>query len=74
MNDSWTAPLSLDDGRVISGGAARNKRIAASGGMDSIIENIVRLALIQANAKLNQYGASNDNIINLDRHRHRKAV
>lgn len=34
--DSWCSPLELPDGRVITGGPAREVRIAARGGMDRI--------------------------------------
>ena len=34
--DSWCSQLELPDGRVISGGSAREARIAARGGMDRI--------------------------------------
>lgn len=34
--DSWCSPLELPNGRVISGCAAREARIAARGGMDRI--------------------------------------
>jgi hypothetical protein len=35
-SDSWCSQLELPDGRVISGGPAREARIAARGGMDRI--------------------------------------
>lgn len=42
MSDSWCTPVRAKTGVVVSGGAARNVRIAAAGGMDEIVENISR--------------------------------
>ena len=42
-------PLKRKGKPTISGGAARNVRIAESGGMDSIVANAVDFALNQAN-------------------------
>lgn len=36
MKDSWCKPVLAKTGSVVSGGAARNVRIAAAGGMDEI--------------------------------------
>ncbi|MDL2210478.1 hypothetical protein LJC26_06715 [Desulfovibrio sp. OttesenSCG-928-O18] len=41
MSDSWCGPLHYK-GKKISGGAARNARIANAGGMDEIIDEITR--------------------------------
>ena len=49
MHDSWCKKLKVD-GKTISGGAARNVRIARSGGMDNIITAAVKFALDRANA------------------------
>lgn len=42
--DSWCSPIRAPSGVVVSGGAARNVRIAAAGGMDEIIEVTAREA------------------------------
>ncbi|MEZ9804371.1 MULTISPECIES: hypothetical protein [Vibrio] len=47
--DKWCMPLKREGKSTISGGAARNVRIAESGGMDSIVANAVDFALNQAN-------------------------
>ncbi|WP_318517641.1 hypothetical protein [Photobacterium leiognathi] len=47
--DSWCMPLKRNGKPTISGGAARNVRIAESGGIDSIVANAVNFALNQAN-------------------------
>ena len=44
MIDSWCKPVLAKSGSVVSGGAARNVRIAASGGMDKIVENVATRA------------------------------
>lgn len=44
MNDSWCRPVRAKSGAVVSGGAARNVRIAASGGMDTIVEDVASRA------------------------------
>lgn len=49
MKDSWCTPLNLPDGRTIYGSAARNKRIAETGGMDRIIGEAVAFSLVRAN-------------------------
>jgi hypothetical protein len=41
MKDSWCGPVKAKTGNVVSGGAARNVRIAAGGGMDVILEEAV---------------------------------
>ncbi|MDN3441896.1 hypothetical protein QL898_09645 [Psychrobacter sp. APC 3279] len=47
--DKWCMPLERKGKSTISGGAARNVRIAESGGMDSIVANAVDFAFNQAN-------------------------
>ncbi|NGZ69084.1 hypothetical protein G6Z92_19475 [Vibrio aestuarianus subsp. cardii] len=47
--DKWCMPLKRKGKPTISGGAARNVRIAESGGMDNIISNAVEFALNRAN-------------------------
>lgn len=44
MKDSWCKPVKAKSGSVVSGGAARNVRIAASGGMDKIVETVATYA------------------------------
>lgn len=41
MNDSWCKKVRASTGNIVSGGAARNVRIAAAGGMDEILEDAV---------------------------------
>lgn len=48
-NDKWCKPLKRKGKPTISGGAARNVRIAESGGMDNIVSNAVEFALNRAN-------------------------
>ena len=48
MNDSWCQSVRAKTGSVVSGGAARNVRIAACGGMDSIVESVARSAAGEA--------------------------
>lgn len=48
MNDSWCRKTLAANGQPVSGGAARNVRIAARGGMDRIIERAVGTAVRQA--------------------------
>lgn len=48
MTDSWCKPIKSKHGNVVSGGAARNVRIAASGGMDQIIEEVAKEAAASA--------------------------
>lgn len=47
--DKWCMPLKREGKPTISGGAARNVRIAESGGMDSIVASAVEFSLNQAN-------------------------
>ncbi len=48
MSDSWCSPLEDLSGRFLFGGAARNVRIARSGGMDKIIDEVAREAAANA--------------------------
>ena len=48
MKDSWCKPIWLENGKKVSGGAARNVRISAAGGMDQIIERAARDAAARA--------------------------
>jgi len=48
MSDSWCTPVRSKSGKIVSGGAARNVRIAASGGMDDIIKTVVEKAVSDA--------------------------
>lgn len=41
MRDSWCRPVKAKTGNWVSGGAARNVRIADAGGMDEILEDAV---------------------------------
>jgi len=41
MRDTWCKPIFVD-GRMLYGGAARNVRIAAAGGMDAILDRVAR--------------------------------
>jgi len=47
-SDSWCSPVRTQKGKFVSGGAARNVRIAASGGMDEIVADVVRDTLARA--------------------------
>lgn len=57
MKDKWCKKLKLENGKSISGGAARNVRIAAAGGMDNILYEVAHeaatLALHRADEILN---------------------
>ena len=44
MSDSWCKPIRSKNGFVVSGGAARNVRIATAGGMDTIVEEVAKEA------------------------------
>jgi len=46
--DSWCSRVRAKTGTVVSGGAARNVRIAAAGGMDKIIDRVARNAAREA--------------------------
>lgn len=54
MTDSWCKPVRSKTGSVVSGGAARNVRIAASGGMDQIVEDVARAAAVTAIDRANK--------------------
>ncbi len=54
MSDSWCKPVLSKNGTVVSGGAARNVRIAASGGMDKIVEEVAREAATAAIDRANR--------------------
>ncbi len=47
-SDSWCRPVLTPKGHTVSGGAARNVRIAALGGMDEIVADVVRDTFIRA--------------------------
>jgi hypothetical protein len=49
--DSWCDPVRSRKGNVVSGGAARNIRIAGMGGMDEIVDLVAKNTLKLANAK-----------------------
>lgn len=50
ITDSWCKPVLAKTGNVVSGGAARNVRIAACGGMDEIVSDVVRDTFERAEA------------------------
>lgn len=54
MTDSWCKPIFSKNGTRVSGGAARNVRIAASGGMDRIIDDVAREAAAAAIERANR--------------------
>lgn len=58
MNDSWCKTL-FYRGRILTGGAARNVRISASGGMDEIIKNIATQVWNAATLAANKAGGGN---------------
>lgn len=53
--DSWCKPTPTANGKLVYGGAARNVRIAASGGMDQIIQDVARDALARADAAVHSH-------------------
>ena len=53
MTDPWCAPVMASNGNRVSGGAARNVRIAASGGMNRIIDSVAREAAESALQRAN---------------------
>jgi hypothetical protein len=55
MSDTWCRPVRARTGSVVSGGAARNVRIAARGGMDTIVADVVRDTLAKADEAVNAY-------------------
>jgi len=48
MRDSWCRPIRAKSGSRVSGGAARNVRIAACGGMDAIVTRVAAKAAREA--------------------------
>lgn len=52
--DPWCRPIMANTGNIVSGGAARNVRIANSGGMDEIIYQAGREAARRALELANQ--------------------
>lgn len=50
MKDSWCKPIRSKSGVVVSGGAARNVRISAMGGMDEIVMQVAKDTLSRAEA------------------------
>ena len=56
MSDSWCKPIRAKTGNIVSGGAARNVRIAASQGMDNILKEV---ALDAASAALKRANKAN---------------
>ncbi len=46
--DSWCTSIQTREGHTVSGGAARNIRIAAMGGMDEIVTKVVKDTLRHA--------------------------
>jgi len=54
MNDSWCSQIRSKNGTLVSGGAARNVRVAAAGGMDVIVEDVARNAAKEALARADQ--------------------
>lgn len=47
--DSWCRPIRAKNGKLVYGGAARNCRIAARGGMEVIMMDLLKAALECAN-------------------------
>lgn len=47
-SDAWCKPLRTQSGLVLYGGAARNVRIKARGGMEQIIHDVTEHALYLA--------------------------
>lgn len=54
MSDSWCKQVLSKNGTLVSGGAARNVRIAASGGMDKIVDDVAREAAVAAIERANR--------------------
>lgn len=52
-SDPWCSPLVLEDGTRISGGAAREKRLKAVGGVDQLLRDTLDNAsrLVSANTR-----------------------
>lgn len=60
MKDPWCSPLRLPDGSIISGGAARNRRISVSGGMQTILTEVYEKATRQASGT---YGKDSETVV-----------
>lgn len=41
MKDRWCRQLELPDGRKVSGGAARNVRLSAAGGVEQVLRDFL---------------------------------
>lgn len=41
MKDNWCRPITLEGGRTVSGGAARNVRLAKVGGVDQLLRDFL---------------------------------
>lgn len=48
MRDSWCKPVLAKSGAIVAGGAARNVRIAALGGMVEILRDVASRAAEEA--------------------------
>ena len=57
MKDSWCKLVRAESGAWVSGGAARNVRIAALGGMDTIIQDVAQDALLRADEMVRRKNA-----------------
>lgn len=47
-DDTWCKPLYRKNEKPLYGGAARNYRIKANGGMNAIIARVIEMAFIEA--------------------------
>lgn len=43
MKDNWCKPLQMPDGKTVSGGAARNVRLAAAGGVEQVLRDFLNV-------------------------------
>lgn len=74
MKDFWCRKYKMPDGTVISGAAARERRIADLGGLDSIVRTIsqdmgeigVRRGFDMA-MRLGRTAPANDNVVPINR-------
>jgi|GEM_PF-1678386 len=66
-NDSWCTPLKRRGKKTLYGGAARNVRISACGGIDNIIADAVLGAFEKANR------LSGGNVVELQTRRRKRA-
>jgi len=64
--DPWCDSIRSRHGNVVSGGAARNIRIAAMGGMSEIVKQVTRNTLALANATVLKSHKSNRSPIPVD--------